>query len=135
LLFESEEALKFRKMIKITFFVLRVHVRVLEILDARKSDVDNFCRVKQIQKIVGMVTYRHERMARGGHGLPKVGATPETSLPYDHFSGVARPQNDRHATVFDPFGHPMPYTYAYRMQWIQITRLVQFLKIILTYFP
>jgi hypothetical protein len=27
-------------------------------------------------------------------------------------SGVARPQDGRPAAVFNPFGHPMPYTYA-----------------------
>jgi hypothetical protein len=67
----------------------------------------------------------HVRMARGGHGLPKVSprlalhylsmpcgqATPETAL--QPVLGVARPQGGRHADVFYPFRHPTLYAYAF----------------------
>jgi hypothetical protein len=46
---------------------------------------------------------RHGRMARGGHGLPKVSvglAMPDPSTP------CGRP-----AAICHPFGHPMPYVY------------------------
>jgi len=63
----------------------------------------------------------HGRMARGGHGLPKVSlgpampnpfitcgrATPETAV-----SRVARPQGGRSVAVFYLLGHPTPYVSA-----------------------
>jgi hypothetical protein len=62
----------------------------------------------------------HGRMARCGHGLPKVlpglalpypstpygWATPETAV-----SGMAQPQGGRPAVVFFPLVHPMLYAY------------------------
>jgi hypothetical protein len=61
------------------------------------------------------------RIAKGGHGLPKVSPRPamhDTSTPYGWptpetaLSGVACPQGGRPAAIFYPFGHPTPYAYG-----------------------
>jgi hypothetical protein len=63
---------------------------------------------------------------KGGHGLPKVStgptmpdpsipcgqASPETALR--PFLVEVRPQSERPAAVFYPFGHPTPYAYGWR---------------------
>jgi hypothetical protein len=63
------------------------------------------------------------RMARGGHGLPKVKPGPAISYPSTPY-GQATPQTDfsrfrvalmqggRPAAVFYPFVHPTPYAYV-----------------------
>jgi hypothetical protein len=54
-------------------------------------------------------SYRHGRMGRGGHRLPKVShmpVMPDPSTP----CGRATPET----AVFYPFGHPTPYAYGYR---------------------
>jgi hypothetical protein len=65
----------------------------------------------------------HGRMARDGHGLPKVllgPAMPDPSTPCGRatpvtalttISGVACPQGSRPAAVFYAFGHHTPYDY------------------------
>jgi hypothetical protein len=75
---------------------------------------------KDLHQIV--ITSIDGRMARGGHGLPKVSpgsampypstpagrATPKTALGPMAVSGVASPQGGRPAGVFYPFSHPTP---------------------------
>jgi hypothetical protein len=58
----------------------------------------------------------HGRMARGGQELPKV--SQGLVMPVHHRNslmailGVAHPQGERPATIFYPFGHPIPYAYG-----------------------
>jgi hypothetical protein len=72
------------------------------------------------QKRLSPINTWHDRMARGGHGVPKVllGPTmpfpstlcgwPPLKLPYSHFrSGYL--QGGRPVVVFHPNGHPTPY--------------------------
>jgi hypothetical protein len=70
------------------------------------------------------VNLEHGRMARGGHGLPKVSLGPARHALHFYalcsgllcnglmaVSGVAHLQGRRPAAVFYPFGHPTPYAY------------------------
>jgi hypothetical protein len=64
------------------------------------------CRRKMVRK--------HSRMARGGHGLPKVSpgpAIPYPSMPYRFRAG---PSAGRVACSY-PFGHPTSYAYVIKI--------------------
>jgi hypothetical protein len=63
----------------------------------------------------------HERMARGGHGLPKVSHRPAMPNPSrscgqatleSAISGVVHLQGGRPAAFFYPFGQPTPMSHT-----------------------
>jgi hypothetical protein len=65
------------------------------------------------ETLSGSLKYRHGRMARGGHGLPKVSLGP--AMPYPSTPcgwPTYRAGGLRLTSDFYPFGHPTPYAYA-----------------------
>jgi hypothetical protein len=67
--------------------------------------------------------FHYGRMARDGHGVPKVSPVstmpnPSTSCagqPINYLSRLIRPQGWRPAVVFYPFVHPTLYAYVFHL--------------------